>query len=94
MKKRDKFDSFEEYEDYLNKVSHFWTMMYKLFPEIKNFEHPCVFDFTMITLVNDLEYLEQHIKMLELLCKNNTEENRKKYADIVNKISDIATDFM
>jgi len=94
MLKSKKFKSFEEYESYLNKVSHFWTMMYKLFPEIKNFEHPCVFDLTMINIVNDLEYLEQHIKMLELMCKNNTEENRKKYADIVNKLSAITDDFI
>ena len=94
MKHRENFNSFEEYESYLNKLSHFWTMMYKLFPEIKNFEHPGTFDWAMINIVNDLKYLEQHIKMLESLLENNNKENRNKYVAIVNKFSNMGEDFI
>lgn len=94
MKKREKFNTVEEYENYLNKLSHFWTMLYKLFPEIKDFEHPGTFDWAMTTIVNDLDCFEQHIKMLELLLEHNTRENRDKYVAIINKITYIGEDFM
>lgn len=88
------FNSYEEYENYINKLSHFWTMMYKLFPEIREFEHPGTFDSTMIKIVNDMKSLEQHIKMLESLLNNNTKEHRNKYVAIVNKLSSISEDFI
>ena len=94
MKHRENFDSFEEYENYLNKLSHFWTMMYKLFPEIKDFKHPGTFDFAMIKIVEDMKTFEQHIMMLEALLKNNTKENRDKYVSIVNKFSNMGKDFI
>lgn len=88
------FNSFDEYENYINKLSHFWTMMYKLFPEIKNIEHPGTFDCAMTKIVNDMKTLEQHIRMLENMLEHNTKENRNKYVAIVNKFSNMSEDFI
>jgi hypothetical protein len=94
MIKAEKFKTFGEYETYLNDVQHFWTLLYELFPELKQLSgKSCQFTIMVISFVNNYGSLKQQIRALEHLKQHNTEEYREKYIRMLEKISDIELDF-
>lgn len=94
MIKAEKFKTFGEYETYLNDVQHFWTLLYEIFPELKQLSgHTCAFTMVVIDFVNNYDSLKQQIRALEHLKQHNTIELREKYVKMLEKISDIKLDF-
>lgn len=95
MIRADKFSTFGEYETYINDVQHFWTLLYEIFPELKQLSgHTCPFTLVVIDFVNNYASLKQQIKALENLKQHNTLEHKEKYVKMLEKISDIKLDFV
>ena len=90
----DYFNSFEEYEQYINNVSRFWTLYRTIFPELKQIKSPSVLDLTMADIVNDVSSLKQHINLLEILKEHNTNDFRNKYIKILEKLTSMKMDFI
>lgn len=94
MIKAEKFKTFEEYETYINDVQHFWTLLYDLFPELKQLSGKlCPFTLMIINFVNNYGSLKQQIRALEHLKQHNTTDHRDKYIKMLEKMSDIELDF-
>ena len=106
----DKFKNFTEYENYLNKISHFWTMFNywdskfnknlekRKFASNKTITIQKIdrnkITYWAITVVNDISYLDQQIKMLEEIYRTNDENLAEKYMCSLNKNLEILDDFV
>lgn len=105
----EEFSNFSEYEDYINKVSLFWTLFnywdsrfnkdvmkritisnkVSVIGKINRSE----ITYWAIEVVNDLEYLNEQIKMLEKIRNTNDENLAEKYSQALRKSLDIIRDF-
>lgn len=89
------FNTFSEYETYVLDVQHFWTLLYEIFPELKQLSgKQCTFTLIVIDFVNNYDSLKQQIRALENLKQHNTFEHRQKYIKMLEKIGDIKLDFI
>ena len=109
MIKAEAFTKFSDYEDYINKVTSFWTLFNywdskfnkdvvkrvtisnkaSMISKINRSE----ITYWAIEVVNDLEYLNTQIKMLEKIHKTNDERLAEKYSQSLRKSLELIRDF-
>lgn len=105
----EEFSNFSDYEDYINKVSLFWTLFNywdskfnkDTFKRVTISNKVSVISkidrsevtYWAIEVVNDLEYLNDQIKMLEKIHNTNDERLAEKYSQSLRKSLDIISDF-
>ena len=95
MIRAEQFKTYSEYETYINDVQHFWTLLYEIFPELKQLSGiTCPLTLVFIDFVNNRDSLKQQIRALEHLKQHNTLEHREKYLKMLEKIGDIKLDFI
>ena len=92
----DKFKTFDEYENYLNKITRLWTLTYKVFPELKNIKENTVFTYAYMNIVSSEKLLEKEIQVLEMLNSTtlNIDKLKDRYIKAITREKRMVEDFL
>ena len=92
----DKFKTFDEYENYLNKITRLWTLTYKIFPELKNIKENTVFTYAYMNIVSSEKLLEKEIQVLEMLNTTtlNIDKLKDRYIKAITREKRMVEDFL
>lgn len=92
----DKFKTFDEYENYLNKITRLWTLTYKVFPELKNIKENTVFTYAYMNIVSSEKLLEKEIQVLEMLNTTtlNIDKLKERYIKAITREKRMIEDFL
>ena len=92
----DKFKTFDDYENYLNKISRLWTLTYKIFPELKNIKENTVFTYAYMNIVSSEKLLDKEIQVLEMLNTTtlNIDKLKERYIRAITREKRMVEDFI
>ena len=92
----DKFKTFDEYENYLNKITRLWSLTYKIFPELKNIKENTVFTYAYMNIVNSEKLLDKEIQVLEMLNTTtlNIDKLKDRYIKAITREKRMVEDFL
>lgn len=92
----DKFKTFDEYENYLNKITRLWSLTYKVFPELKNIKENTVFTYAYMNIVNSEKLLDKEIQVLEMLNTTtlNIDKLKDRYIKAITREKRMVEDFL
>ena len=92
----DKFKTFNDYENYLNKITRLWTLTYKIFPELKNIKENTVFTYAYMNIVSSEKLLDKEIQVLEMLNTTtmNIEQLKERYIRAITREKRMVEDFL
>lgn len=92
----DKFKTFDEYENYLNKITRLWSLTYKIFPELKNIKENTVFTYAYMNIVGSEKLLEKEIQVLEMLNTTtlNIDKLKERYIKAITREKRMIEDFL
>ena len=92
----DKFKTFAEYENYLNKITRLWTLTYKVFPELKNIKENTVFTYAYMNIVSSEKLLDKEIQVLEMLNTTtmNIDQLKERYIRAITREKRMVEDFL
>ena len=92
----DKFKTFDDYENYLNKISRLWTLTYKIFPELKNIKENTVFTYAYMNIVSSEKLLDKEIQVLEMLNTTtlNIDKLKERYIRAITREKRMVEDFL
>lgn len=92
----DKFKTFDEYENYLNKITRLWSLTYKVFPELKNIKENTVFTYAYMNIVSSEKLLEKEIQVLEMLNTTtlNIDKLKERYIKAITREKRMIEDFI
>lgn len=92
----DKFKTFDEYENYLNKITRLWTLTYKVFPELKNIKENTVFTYAYMNIVSSEKLLDKEIQVLEMLNTTtlNIDKLKDRYIKAITREKRMVEDFI
>lgn len=95
MLSSDIFQSFNDYENYLNKVTKLWSLTYKIFPELRKIQGNTLFTCAYTNIVNNIKLLDKEIQVLELLNETtlNKEQLRDRYIRAITREKRMLEDF-
>ena len=92
----EKFKTFAEYENYLNKITKLWTLTYKVFPELKNIKENTVFTYAYMNIVSSEKLLDKEIQVLEMLNTTtmNIDQLKERYIRAITREKRMVEDFL
>ena len=92
----EKFKTFAEYENYLNKITKLWTLTYKVFPELKNIKENTVFTYAYMNIVSSEKLLDKEIQVLEMLNTTtmNIDQLKERYIRAITREKRMVEDFI
>lgn len=92
----DKFKTFDDYENYLNKITRLWTLTYKIFPELKNIKENTVFTYAYMNIVSSEKLLDKEIQVLEMLNTTtlNIDKLKDRYIKAITREKRMVEDFI
>ena len=92
----EKFKTFAEYENYLNKITRLWTLTYKVFPELKNIKENTVFTYAYMNIVSSEKLLDKEIQVLEMLNTTtmNIDQLKERYIRAITREKRMVEDFL
>lgn len=92
----DKFKTFDDYENYLNKITRLWTLTYKIFPELKNIKDNTVFTYAYMNIVSSEKLLDKEIEVLEMLNTTtmNIDQLKERYIRAITREKRMVEDFI
>lgn len=92
----DKFKTFDDYENYLNKITRLWTLTYKIFPELKNIKDNTIFTYAYMNIVSSEKLLEKEIQVLEMLNTTtmNIDQLKERYIRAITREKRMVEDFL
>lgn len=92
----DKFKTFADYENYLNKITRLWTLTYKVFPELKNIKENTVFTYAYMNIVSSEKLLDKEIQVLEMLNTTtlNIDKLKDRYIKAITREKRMVEDFI
>lgn len=92
----DKFNTFAEYENYLNKITRLWTLTYKVFPELKNIKENNVFTYAYMKLVCNEKLLDKEIQVLDMIDNTtmNKDNLKERYIKAITREKRMVEDFI
>ena len=92
----DKFKTFDDYENYLNKITRLWTLTYKIFPELKNIKDNTVFTYAYMNIVSSEKLLNKEIEVLEMLNTTtmNIDQLKERYIRAITREKRMVEDFI
>lgn len=92
----DKFNTFAEYENYLNKITRLWTLTYKVFPELKNIKENNVFTYAYMNLVCNEKLLDKEIQVLDMIDNTtmNKDNLKERYIKAITREKRMVEDFI
>lgn len=92
----DKFKTFADYENYLNKITRLWTLTYKIFPELKNIKENTVFTYAYMNIVSSEKLLDKEIQVLEMLNTTtmNIDQLKERYIRAITREKRMVEDFL
>jgi hypothetical protein len=92
----DKFKTFDDYENYLNKITRLWSLTYKIFPELKNIKENTVFTYAYMNIVNSEKLLDKEIQVLEMLNSTtmNIDKLKERYIKAITREKRMVEDFI
>lgn len=92
----DKFKTFADYENYLNKITRLWTLTYKVFPELKNIKENTVFTYAYMNIVSSEKLLDKEIQVLEMLNTTtmNIDQLKERYIRAITREKRMVEDFI
>jgi hypothetical protein len=92
----DKFTTFDDYENYLNKITRLWSLTYKIFPELKNIKENTVFTYAYMNIVNSEKLLDKEIQVLEMLNSTtmNIDKLKERYIKAITREKRMVEDFI
>ena len=92
----EKFKTFAEYENYLNKITRLWTLTYKVFPELKNIKENTVFTYAYMNIVSSEKLLDKEIQVLEMLNTTtmNIDQLKERYIKAITREKRMVEDFI
>ena len=92
----DKFKTFDDYENYLNKITRLWSLTYKVFPELKNIKENTVFTYAYMNIVSSEKLLEKEIQVLEMLNTTtlNIDKLKERYIKAITREKRMVEDFL
>ena len=92
----DKFKTFNDYENYLNKITKLWTLTYKVFPELKNIKENTVFTYAYMNIVSSEKLLDKEIQVLEMLNTTtmNIDQLKERYIRAITREKRMVEDFL
>ena len=92
----EKFKTFAEYENYLNKITRLWTLTYKVFPELKNIKENTVFTYAYMNIVSSEKLLDKEIQVLEMLNTTtmNIDQLKERYIRAITREKRMVEDFI
>ena len=92
----DKFKTFDEYENYLNKITRLWSLTYKVFPELKNIKENTVFTYAYMNIVSSEKLLDKEIQVLEMLNTTtmNIDKLKERYIKAITREKRMVEDFL
>ena len=92
----DKFKTFDDYENYLNKITRLWSLTYKVFPELKNIKENTVFTYAYMNIVSSEKLLEKEIQVLEMLNTTtlNIDKLKERYIKAITREKRMIEDFL
>ncbi len=92
----DKFKTFDDYENYLNKITRLWSLTYKIFPELKNIKENTVFTYAYMNIVSSEKLLDKEIQVLEMLNTTtmNIDKLKERYIKAITREKRMVEDFI
>ena len=92
----DKFKTFDDYENYLNKITRLWSLTYKVFPELKNIKENTVFTYAYMNIVSSEKLLDKEIQVLEMLNTTtlNIDKLKERYIKAITREKRMVEDFL
>ena len=92
----DKFKTFDDYENYLNKITRLWSLTYKVFPELKNIKENTVFTYAYMNIVSSVKLLDKEIQVLEMLNTTtlNIDKLKERYIKAITREKRMVEDFL
>lgn len=92
----DKFKTFDDYENYVNKITRLWTLTYKIFPELKKIKENTVFTYAYMNIVNSEKLLDKEIQVLEMLDTTtmNIDKLKERYIRALTREKRMIEDFL
>lgn len=92
----DKFKTFDDYENYLNKITRLWSLTYKVFPELKNIKENTVFTYAYMNIVSSEKLLDKEIQVLEMLNTTtlNIDKLKERYIRAITREKRMVEDFL
>lgn len=92
----DKFKTFDDYENYLNKITILWSLTYKVFPELKNIKENTVFTYAYMNIVSSEKLLDKEIQVLEMLNTTtlNIDKLKERYIKAITREKRMIEDFL
>lgn len=92
----DKFKTFDDYENYLNKITKLWSLTYKVFPELKNIKENTVFTYAYMNIVSSEKLLDKEIQVLEMLNTTtlNIDKLKDRYIKAITREKRMIEDFL
>lgn len=92
----DKFKTFDDYENYLNKITRLWSLTYKIFPELKNIKENTVFTYAYMNIVSSEKLLDKEIQVLEMLNTTtlNIDKLKDRYIKAITREKRMVEDFI
>lgn len=96
MLSSDKFKTFDDYENYLNKVSKLWTLTYKIFPELRSVKENSIFTYAYMNIVCSEKLLDKEIQVLEMLNTTtlNIDKLKERYIRAITREKRMVEDFL
>lgn len=92
----DKFKTFNDYENYLNKITRLWSLTYKVFPELKNIKDNTIFTYAYMNIVCNEKLLDKEIQVLDMLDTTtiNKEHLKERYIKAITREKRMVEDFI
>ena len=92
----DKFKTFDDYENYLNKITKLWTLTYKVFPELKKIKENTIFTYAYMNFVNNENMIDKEIQVLEMIDSTtmNKEHLKERYIRAITREKHMVEDFI
>lgn len=92
----DKFKTFDDYENYLNKITKLWSLTYKVFPELKNIKENTVFTYAYMNIVSSEKLLDKEIQVLDMLNTTslNIDKLKERYIKAITREKRMIEDFL
>lgn len=92
----DKFKTFDDYENYINKITKLWTLTYKVFPELKKIKDNTIFTYAYMNFVSNENMLDKEIQVLEMIDSTtmNKEHLKERYMRAITREKHMVEDFI